>query len=540
MSEFILQIHCDDNVAVALKPLKPHTEISPSIQCQSTIPQRHKVVIKCIPINSPVVMYGVTVGRSLRNLRAGDRLNQSDLIHDISPYTLDNHHTPPPWRAPDISKWSNTTFAGYHRSDGQVGTANHWIVVPMVFCENRNIDVLRRAFEDELGYSHHSAYRQHVASLVNAHLHGRSVSVQSELKSKRVFKNIDGIHFLTHQLGCGGTREDAKSLCGLLAGYLNHPNVFGATILSLGCENAEINLLMEEVHRRNPNFDKPLYLFSQQSFSSTDQLITHAINDTFAGLMEGDQFQREPSPLSKLTVGLECGGSDGFSGISANPAMGHATDLLIAAGGRAILGEFPELSGQEQALIDRCLKKSTATRFIDLMESYASLAHAVGSGFDMNPTSGNITDGLLTGAMKSAGAARKGGTSPITDVIDYPEYATSSGLNLLCTPGSDVESTTAIAGSGAQIILFSTGMGTPTGNPIAQVIKVSSNSLLANRLPDLIDYNAGAIIDGHETIESAGAQLFDLIVEAASGNYTPASARLGQNDFIPWKRGPSL
>ncbi|MCY4170254.1 MAG: altronate dehydratase family protein [Bacteroidetes bacterium] len=542
MSTCVLQIHSNDNVSVALKSLKPGTEISPGIQCRSAIAQRHKVVTKFIPKNGPVVMYGVTVGRSLKDLRIGDRLNSDDLVHDSSPYSLNDTPALTPWTAPDVSQWADTTFSGYHRSDGQVGTANHWIVLPMVFCENRNIDVLRRAFEDELGYSQHSAYRHQVASLVKSHLKGNLNSVHeiSTMKSERVFKNIDGIHFLTHQLGCGGTREDAKSLCGLLAGYLNHPNVFGGTILSLGCENAEITLLMEELHQRNPNFDKPLYVFRQQSFPSADRLITQAINDTFAGLKEANKCHRLPSPLSQLTIGLECGGSDGFSGISANPAIGHTTDLIVALGGRAILGEFPELCGQEQSLIDRCLDQTTAHRFVELMERYASVAHAVGSGFEMNPSPGNIIDGLLTGAMKSAGAARKGGTSPITNVIDYPEYATSSGLNLLCTPGGDVESTTAIAGAGAQIILFSTGMGTPTGNPIAQVIKISSNSSLAQRLTDLIDYNAGAIIDGQKTVESAGEQLFDLMIDVANGNYIPVSTRLGQNDFIPWKRGPSL
>jgi len=220
--------------------------------------------------------------------------------------------------------------------------------------------------------------------------------------------------------------------------------------------------------------------------------------------------------------------------------MGYTTDLLVALGGSAILGEFPELCGLEQSLIDRCTHESAAARFAVLMESYATLAEAVGSGFEMNPSPGNIRDGLLTDAMKSAGAARKGGTSPITAVLDYPEYSTEPGLNLLCTPGGDVESTTAIAGAGAQIILFSTGMGTPTGNPIAQVVKISSNSAIAQRLPDLIDVDAGSIIGGDESVESVGARLLDFVVNVASGDYITAATRLGQHDFIPWKRGVSL
>lgn len=538
----VLQIHSDDNVAVALSTLRADEEFLDGCYTHSPIPQRHKVVTSVISKHSPIIMYGVTVGRSQRDLQIGDCLNQSDIVHDIGQYDLENRPTPEPWQPPNVSKWFNATFDGYYRSDGQVGTANYWIVIPLVFCENRNIDVLRRAFEDELGYSQHSTYRQQVASLVHSY-RNTSSPLDSQLipvNHDRVFQNVDGIHFLTHQLGCGGTPQDARTLCGLLAGYLHHPNVFGATVLSLGCENAQVSMLMEEVHKRNPDFDKPLYIFRQQSFASADALITQAINDTFTGLEKANQMQRSTAPLSKLTLGLECGGSDGFSGISANPAMGFTTDLLVALGGSAILGEFPELCGQEQSIIDRCVDLNTAVRFIQLMESYASLADIVGTGFEMNPSAGNIIDGLLTGAMKSAGAVRKGGTSPVTAVLDYPEYATTAGLNLLCTPGGDVESTTAIAGAGAQIILFSTGMGTPTGNPLAQVIKVSSNTLLAKRLSDLIDFNAGTIIEGHETIESVGSQLLDLILAVANGNYIPAAVRMGQHDFIPWKRGVSL
>jgi len=542
MSACVLQIHADDNVAVALSSLAAGIEFLPECITRSPVPSKHKVVTRFIRQGESVIMYGVTVGRSLRDLHIGERLNLADLVHDTSAYSIRNKPQSPVWQPPDISQWSTALFQGYHRSDGQVGTANYWIVVPLVFCENRNIDVLRRAFEDELGYSKVSAYRQQVASLAQAYLTGVLPSKNNLIahRAKPLFENVDGVQFLTHHLGCGGTRQDAQTLCGLLAGYLNHPNVCGATVLSLGCENAESSLLMEEVHQRNPEFDKPLYLFRQQSFASTESLITQAITDTFTGLQEANLLRRAPAPLSKLTLGLECGGSDGFSGISANPAMGYTTDLLVALGGRAILGEFPELCGQEQALIDRCTDISTATRFVHLMESYAALAEAVGSGFDMNPSSGNIQDGLLTDAMKSAGAARKGGTSPIVAVLDYPEYATMSGLNLLCTPGGDVESTTALAGAGAQIILFSTGMGTPTGNPVAQVVKISSNSILARRLPDLIDLDAGTIIDNQEFIESVGVRILDLVITVASGHFIPASVRLGQNDFIPWKRGISL
>jgi altronate hydrolase len=239
-------------------------------------------------------------------------------------------------------------------------------------------------------------------------------------------------------------------------------------------------------------------------------------------------------------VGLECGGSDGFSGISANPAIGHTSDLIAALGGSTILSEFPELCGVEQELINRSKNDKVANRFTQLMRAYSRAAESVGSGFDMNPSPGNIKDGLITDAMKSAGAAKKGGTSPITDVLDYGEYVKEPGLNLLCTPGNDVESTTAMAGAGANVVLFTTGLGTPTGNPVTPVIKVSTNTRLAQKMPDIIDINCGPIISGDKNIEQMGEEILDYVIEVASGRIKPKAVQLQQDDFIPWKRGVSL
>ena len=269
-------------------------------------------------------------------------------------------------------------------------------------------------------------------------------------------------------------------------------------------------------------------------------MLTKAIQKTFIGLTEANKLTRKPAPLSKLKIGLECGGSDGFSGISANPAVGHVSDLLSALGGSSILSEFPELCGVEQELINRTTDNKSAEKFVELMRAYSSAAVAAGSGFDMNPSPGNIKDGLITDAMKSAGAAKKGGTSPINDVLDYGEYVTKPGLNLLCTPGNDVESTTAMAGSGASIILFTTGLGTPTGNPVAPVVKISSNTRLAEKMPDIIDVNAGEVIEGTKTIEQVGEEMFDYIIEVANGTVKTKAMELNQIDFIPWKRGVSL
>ena len=212
----------------------------------------------------------------------------------------------------------------------------------------------------------------------------------------------------------------------------------------------------------------------------------------------------------------------------------------MALGGKTVLSEFPELCGVEQDLVDRSVSDKVSERFIQLMRSYSARAKAVGSGFEMNPSPGNIRDGLLTDAMKSAGAEKKGGTAPVSAVLDYPEYLSEPGLNLQCTPGNDVECVTAQVGAGASVVLFTTGLGTPTGNPIAPVVKISTNSQLAARMPDIIDVDTGGVISGEKSIEQMGEELLDRVVQIASGETKTAAERLAQDDFIPWKRGVSL
>lgn len=269
-------------------------------------------------------------------------------------------------------------------------------------------------------------------------------------------------------------------------------------------------------------------------------MLSEAIQKTFLGLVEANKCTRAPEPLSQLCVGLKCGGSDGFSGISANPAIGHTADLLVALGGRTILSEFPELCGVEQELMNRSTRSEVANRFAQLMRSYNARAESVGSGFEMNPCPGNIRDGLITDAMKSAGAAKKGGTSPVTAVLDYPEYSVEPGLHLQCTPGNDVECVTAQVGAGASLVLFTTGLGTPTGNPIAPVVKLSTNTNLAQRMGDIIDIDTGGIISGTGTIEQMGEEILELVIKVASGEVRTKAELNAQNDFIPWKRGVSL
>lgn len=542
----VIRMHPTDNVLVALTDLEKDTVVEFENQVytlRDTIKAKHKFYTSDLPEGAEVIMYGVLIGKIQANVLKGSLMTTDNLKHAAEPYGYRgvSYH----WQAPDVSKYAHTTFNGYYQNDGQVGTANYWLFIPTVFCENRNLDVIKEALHHQLGYAVSDKYLRYTQDLLTAFKNGQSldsvnISLTPTVNINRVFKNVDGIKFLNHQGGCGGTRQDAATLSALLASYANHPNVGGITVLSLGCQHLQVQHLVNDIKIQNPLFDKPIYIFEQQESESEEQLIAHSIKQTFEGLIQINHKQRQPAPLSKLTIGVKCGGSDGFSGVSANPAVGYAADLLVALGGKVLLAEFPELCGVEQNLIDRCVNETIAQKFIQLMQSYDALAHQVGSGFYMNPSPGNIKDGLITDAMKSAGAAKKGGTAPVVDVLDYTEPATKPGLSLVCTPGNDVEATTGKAAAGATLILFTTGLGTPTGNPVCPVIKVATNAILAKKMSDIIDIDCGPVISGEKTIEEMGEAIFEYCINAASGIIIPKAVQLNQDDFIPWKRGVSL
>lgn len=545
-----LLIDPSDNLGVALRTLTPGEQVELGghmVTISEKIPPKQKFTLDDFELGARATLFGVTVGIATEPIPAGGLIATSNLKHDADGFGRERNSLQA-WSAPDVSGFENRTFDGYHRSNGEVGTANHWLVIPMVFCENRNVNAIRAAFERSLGYEKTSHYEKLATNLVEALQSGSSPEELAALSCEElisgpanpVFPNIDGIKFLTHSLGCGGTRDDANALCGLLAGYITHPNVAGATVLSLGCENAQLEILHQEIAKRSPQFEKPLLTFTQQQYPDEKNLLETAIKETFIGLTKANEVAREPAGLEHLCIGVECGGSDGFSGISANPTLGSLSDRLVALGGKVILSEFPELCGVEQELVDRCVSDEVAKRFVELTSAYADRARAVGSDFSQNPSPGNIKDGLITDAIKSAGAAKKGGTSPVVEALDYPERATLPGLTLLCTPGGDVESTTAMAGAHANIIIFTTGLGTPTGNPVCPVIKVSTSTELAEKLPDLIDFDTGAIIRGEQTIDELAVKMLEQVIKVASGRQKTKAQVLGQDDFQPWKRGVSL
>jgi altronate hydrolase len=553
MAALIQRIHPNDNAIVALQPLKAGQRVvlgEHSWMLTEDIAAKHKFAAHDFSDGDRVTMYGVTVGRVRGPVRAGAWLSTANLEHATDAFTAQSGGWV--WTAPDASAWKARTFAGYRRSDGRSGTANLWLVVPLVFCENRNIAVMQNALNRALGYHRHSPYESFARELVERWKGSGKVEALDQVRLSvgggagggefaPLFPGVGGIKFLQHTFGCGGTRQDSDALCRLIAGYINHPNVAGATVLSLGCQHSQIAILERELAALNGSFDKPLGFFEQQKSESEGVLLEKAMRFTFAGVAGADRHRREPCPISDLVVGVKCGGSDGFSGISANPVVGRLSDLLCASGGASVLSEFPELCGVESELCRRCETPELAERFARWMGEYGAQAQACGSGFDMNPSPGNIRDGLITDAIKSAGAATKGGTAPVVDVVDYAApIRRKGGVSLLYAPGNDVECTTAMAGSGCNLILFTTGLGTPTGNPVCPVMKIATNTQLAERMSDIIDFDCGPVIRGEQTLEGMAEGLLELSLRVASGEVQPKAVSLGQDDFIPWKRGVSL
>ena len=539
MQKKVLKINPKDNVIVALVDLPAGESVhldGTDYTVVKDIKAKHKFAVQDFEAGDHILMYGVIVGKASQSIRKGEVITTENVKHQSA--KVEGKTETLGWNPPNVDKWKNRTFMGYHREDGQVGTENVWLFFPLVFCENKNIETLKDIFEKELLHEKASKHQLLLRSLLNGGSEA-DVSVEEGENDTRIFKNID-VRFITHQGGCGGIRQDAEALGRLFAGYVNNPNVAGATVLSLGCQNLQVQIFMDALHALAPDNKKPIVVYEQQKSGTIDEMLTGVIKDSYEGIRQANNIERKPAPITKLNIGLECGGSDGFSGISANPVLGEVSDIMAAVGGITMLAEFPELCGVEQELVNRCVNDEDGVKFLQLMKDFEKSVVAAGSGFDMNPSPGNIKDGLITDAMKSAGAAKKGGAAPIVEVLDFTEYATKPGLNLLCTPGNDAECTTALVGSGATVVLFTTGLGTPMGNPIAPVVKISSNTALSEKMPDIIDFNAGTVISGDKTIPEAADELLEYIIQVASGQVKTKADLLNQNDFIPWRRGVSL
>jgi len=539
MQKKVLKVNPKDNVIVALLDLPAGESVhldGTDYTVLKDIKAKHKFAAVDFEDGDHIMMYGVIVGKANQSIKRGEVITTENVKHQSAKVVGKTGTLG--WTPPNVDRWKDRTFMGYHREDGQVGTENIWLFFPLVFCENKNIETLKDIFEKELLHDKASKHQLLLRSLLNGGT-TPDIAVEEEEPDTRVFKNID-VRFITHQGGCGGIRQDAEALGRLFAGYVNNPNVAGATVLSLGCQNLQVQVFMDALHALAPDNKKPIVVYEQQKSGTIDEMLTGVIKDSYEGIKKANETERKPAPITRLNIGLECGGSDGFSGISANPVLGEVSDIIAAVGGTTMLAEFPELCGVEQELVNRCINDEDGVKFLKLMKDFEESVVAAGSGFDMNPSPGNIKDGLITDAMKSAGASKKGGSAPIVEVLDFTEYATKPGLNLLCTPGNDAECTTALVGSGATVVLFTTGLGTPMGNPISPVVKISSNTVLAEKMSDIIDFNAGTVISGEKTIPEAADELLEFIIQVASGDVKTKADQLNQNDFIPWRRGVSL
>src|SRR5215468_1570620 len=296
MSARVLQLNAKDNVLVALSDLRQGEEIAfagRTYKLKTEVPAKHKFASEEIGKDGAVVMYGVLIGKAMEPIGVGERVTTRNTHHEAAAFHEKTEQYQ--WHAPDIEKWKGREFLGYHREDGQVGTRNYWLVAPLVFCENRNIAALKQAFEEELGFAAPPVYRQQVAELVGEYRRSGESDPKDEATGGRekVFQNVDGIKFLLHEAGCGGTREDATNLCGLIAGYIHHPNVAGATVLSLGCQHSQTAILREELKKRSAKSAKPLYVFEQQQSGSEFAMLSQAIRKTFEGLVEANKLKRE-------------------------------------------------------------------------------------------------------------------------------------------------------------------------------------------------------------------------------------------------------
>ncbi|MDR3537652.1 MAG: altronate dehydratase [Acetobacteraceae bacterium] len=528
----ILRIEESDNLIVALKDLHRGETVQWKGQpftLASDVRAKHKFATEDVPEGGIVSLYGLPVGKAVKPIAKGEVVGTENIRHYTAPVSLADT-TPYAWTPPDVSAYAGRTFKGVVRDDGRVGTANYWLVIPLVFCANRNATKLADALNEALGYAN-SDLKSFARKLANGTADADG--------GGRPFPNLDGVRSMPVTSGCGGATSDCQTLCDVLAAYADHPNVAGITVFGLGCEKSQIAMFKDSLAARNPNFAKPALYYRQQDWDSEERMMQDALRSTLGLLGNANECERTEVPLARLKIGVKCGGSDGFSGISANPAMGVASDIVVALGGGSVLAEFPELCGAEGNIVARCGEVETKQKFLDLMQNYEKVANFFGTTMADNPSWGNIQDGLVTDAIKSTGAAKKGGNAPVAAVLDYCRAMPDAGLSLSCTPGNDVDAVTGQVAAGANVVIFSTGLGTPTGNPIVPVVKISTNTAIAKRLSYMIDFDCGPIIEG-ASIDEVGRALLERVIETASGDYKVKADQLEQFDFMLWKRSLDL
>jgi altronate dehydratase len=490
-----------DNIAIARVPLAAGQTIrfgGQEITLLDPVPMGHKVALRAIAPGETILRYGQVIGRASRAIEAGRHVHVHNLAFEelTFDYEFPEGELPLPERRADAP-----LFQGYLREDGRAGTRNYIAVVAASNCA------------------------AHTAELI-AH----------SLAKESLPSNIDGIVAFPHGEGCGlSIGPDSQQLQRTLAGVLDHPNVTGAIILGLGCEVNQIDHYLGEAKPRSAR----LVGMTLQDTGGTRATVEAGRRAVIDMMDRARDDRRVPIPAWKLAVGLECGGSDSFSGITANPALGYCSDLLAQLGGTAVLSETTEIFGAEHLLVKRARNRAVAEKLLGVVEDYKTYVRRFDRSFDDNPSPGNKEGGLTNILEKSLGAVAKGGTSPLMDVYEYAERIRTPGFVFMNTPGYDPASLAGMAAGGCNLLVFTTGRGSASGFPTVPVIKVATNTAMFKRMSEDMDLNCGRIADGEATVEELGQELFDLVLDVASGRRT-WSEQLGHKEFVPWRIGPVL
>jgi altronate hydrolase len=502
-SNAVILLHPNDNVAVARVPLsaaQPVEVRGEVYYAKDAVPAGHKIAIAPVKTGGPVHRYGEVIGFATKDIAPGDHVH----VHNLAFSDLDHTKVRPEPQALAGPRRSTESFQGYARKDGRVGTRNYIAVVAASNCAAYTSELIAQSFGD-----------------------------------MKLPDNVDGIVAFPHGEGCGmSIGPDSQQLQRTLEGVLAHPNVSAAVILGLGCE---VNQIDHYLGRGEDGYVPPegLVGMTLQESGGTHAAVEAARRRIKTLIEVAAAEKRTDQAASKITLGLNCGGSDSFSGITANPALGYCSDLLVEQGATVVLAETTEIFGAEHLLLRRARNQSIAAKLVDCIEQYKTYLRQFGRSFNDNPSPGNKEGGLTNILEKSLGAVAKAGTSTLEDVVKYAERIKSAGFVFMDTPGYDPVSLTGLAAGGVNLIAFTTGRGSAIGFPSIPVLKISSNTYTYRRMRDNMDVNAGRIADGEATVEQVGREIFEILLRVASGERT-AAERLGHHEFVPWRIGPVM
>jgi altronate hydrolase len=499
----LIKIHPSDNVAVATRPIEAGTFLGEfEVTTRSDVPAGHKIALIDLPAGASVIKYGFPIGTLTQAIQAGEWIHSHNLATALNDNVAYSYQ---PSKRAQQQAVNMPTFMGYRRKNGRVGTRNEIWIMNTVGCVNHAAERIAKLAADKF------------AERANEHFAGR----------------IDGVHSFSHPYGCSQLGDDLKNTQRVLGGMMRHPNAGGVLVLGLGCESNQMQLLLAEAGDIDQN---RLRFFNTQDVIDEVETGLGAV-DELVTAMEADQ--RVECPVSDLLLGMKCGGSDGFSGISANPLVGRIADRVTEYGGGAVLTEVPEMFGAEQVLMARAADEQVFNALGKMIDEFKDYFRSHNQPIYENPSPGNKDGGLTTLEEKSLGAIQKGGSATVSAVLEYGELAPTSGLSLLQSPGNDGVSSTAMIASGATMLLFTTGRGTPLGFPVPTV-KISSNTPIAQKKPHWIDFNAGAVLDGTTTLDQLADDLFAYIIDVASGRELTNNEKHGYREIAIWKEGVTL